>query len=632
MESMSKRGFLTRIRLLQAAILMACAVHAVVALQGKQDSTSTQQPEAGNLVFKSVVNRVILDVVVTDSHGKPVHGLTQQDFSVAEDGKAQQVLSFDVHDLDSAEEFPKLPPLPANTFVNVPSAPERGPLYVLLLDLVNTAVVDQMSARQQLLKFVNDKPSGTRFAVFVLADGLHLVQGFTEDKQLLLAAVDPAKPKSHIPRLFLSGRNYGCGDGQMMVSVLAFISRYLDGLPGRKNLIWFSGEFPINLFPRDDNTSVSFRDEVKVTLDIMAQSQIAIYPVDAGGVEVGNPDDPCGKGSSFVQSRSQGNSSGSAQGARASGGSSGNSAQPSVGDAFTSIASSQMVETDIAQATGGHAYYSDNGVKEILEEAVENGANYYTLTYAPSNQSYNGALRKIRVELAKKGYQLSYRRSYFAYDPDFSLVDKVSFKRISEGLQPPPPRKVGDSLYANMQHGAPLAHQLFFRTHIHAVGSAALATAAQMANLEDQPAYFRVRRKNRPLKPLASVKVQQYVIDYTFMANPPKAAAGHAVRPPMLEVAAAAFDDDGRMLNGLVETSAHNDAASAAQNAKGIYRVQQQLDVPVNAVSIRVAVRDISTDRIGAMEIPLPLAPEMQTQATPPDKPAAPDSAPAKPN
>jgi hypothetical protein len=179
-----------------------------------------------------------------------------------------------------------------------------------------------------------------------------------------------------------------------------------------------------------------------------------------------------------------------------------------------------------------------------------------------------------------------------------------------------------------------LAHQLFFRAHLRTLGPAAMATSAQMANLEDQPAYFRARHKNRPIKPLPPIKLQSYVIDYTFMTNSPKPeAAGHAVRPPRLEVAAAAFDEDGRMLNGLVETSGQTAPVNAgSQTAQGIYRVQQELDVPLNAISIRIAVRDISTDRIGAMEIPLPLAPEMQTQATVPAQARSPDPAPARPN
>jgi len=52
-----------------------------------------------------------------------------------------------------------------------------------------------MTARQQVLKFIKSKPAGTRFAVFITTDKLYLVQGFTEDKDLLYAALDPNRPK-----------------------------------------------------------------------------------------------------------------------------------------------------------------------------------------------------------------------------------------------------------------------------------------------------------------------------------------------------------------------------------------------------------------------------------------------------
>jgi len=618
--------------------LLIAPAHLLFA-QAASSTTAAQRPEK-DLVFKSVVNRVILDVVVTDSLGKPVHGLTRQDFSLAEDGQSQQVLSFDVHDLEAATEVPKLPPLPANTFVNVPSAPERGPLYVLLLDLVNTETGDEAYARQQLLKFINGRPQGTRFAIFALSDGLHLVQGFTDDQKQLSSVLDPSHPRPHLPRIFLNQRNFG--DIGMMVSVFTFISRYLDGIPGRKNLIWFSGEFPLELFPTDNDSSEAYRDQVKITLDTMARSQVALYPVDIRGVAVDNPHAPAGNtGGGGVTSdyRSGGSAepasdtSPSGSGAQATGASFSNAAQAAGAQGYSLLSASYALQDEIAKLTGGHAYHSNNGIKEILDEALNDGANYYSLTYSPSNKNYNGALRHIQVNLSKKGYNLSYRRSYYALDPDAPVLDKTAFKHISDISQSAPGRQLGDSLYANMQHGAPLAHQLFFRAHIHTLGAPAMATLEQMANLEDQPAYFRARHKNRPLKPLAPINLQSYVIDYTFMAGSKSGASGHTLRPPKLEVAAAAYDEDGRMLNALVETSGRSgDEASAPQNSQGIYRVQQQLDVPLIATSIRIAVRDISTDHIGAMEITLPLASEMQTQAAPPAKPASPSLVPTSPN
>jgi hypothetical protein len=149
-----------------------------------------------------------------------------------------------------------------------------------------------------------------------------------------------------------------------------------------------------------------------------------------------------------------------------------------------------------------------------------------------------------------------------------------------------------------------------------------------MANLADQPAYFQVRRKNRPVKPLKPVLLQTYIVDYLVLL-PPRAGGE---KPLALELATAAFDEDGTMLNGVVEngmriTSADpklarvqgsNGASAPNAGQKGIYRAQQRIDVPVGAASIRVAVRDMNTDRIGAMEVPLPLAPEPQTHAAAP--------------
>jgi len=254
--------------LLLTAALLACPANIPWAQQGTQPLPTTQRQETTDLVFKSIVNRVILDVVVTDSQGKPVHGLTQQDFSITEDGKPQKILSFDVHDLESPSDFAKLPPLPPNTFVNVPDAPERGPLYVLLLDLVNTDVDSQMFARQQLLKFIRDKPPGTRFAIFVHADGLYLVQGFTSDKGKLFAASDPANPRAHIPRVFLYGRNYGRGEPVAMIHVFTYIAQYLDGLPGRKNLMWFSGDFPMQMYAREGDPP-DLREDIKKAIGAM---------------------------------------------------------------------------------------------------------------------------------------------------------------------------------------------------------------------------------------------------------------------------------------------------------------------------------------------------------------------------
>lgn len=554
-----------------------------------QQNSSPAQAQTSDLVFRSVVNRVILDVVVTDAQGKPVHGLTRRDFMVTEDDVPQRVLSFDVHNLDAASESvpPNLPTLPANTFLNLPAVPERGPLYVLLLDLVNTEMPDQMWARQQLLKFIEGKPAGTRFALFVLSDTLQLVQGFTTDKDLLFAALDPKHPKHHVPKVFLYSKNYGEGDRGMMVSVFQHIAQYLDGLPGRKNVMWMADSFPMSLSPVLGDP-YDLNDDIKETIDTLARGQVAVYTFTSCGISVEDPG--CG-------------------GEPGAGGSVG--AGPSSMPIFDAA-----IGTNITTETGGKRY-STNDFKGELDDATEDGANYYTLSYAPSNSNYNGKERHIKVKLAKHGYRLDYRRSYFAVDPNARVPHKVSAKDEPE---PPAPRRPGDSLIANMEYGAPLAHQLIFRAHLQKVGAPAMGTAGQMDNLSQQPAYFQVRRKNRPLKPLKPIELQTYVVDYTVML-PPRPDGPGSMRPLELELATAAFDADGTMLNGVVENGSRNSStskgpqASAASDASKFYRAQVRIDVPLAAVSIRIAVRDMATDRIGALEVALPLVPESQTAA-----------------
>ena len=294
---MTARAFIGCAGLLSIAILFYPAVVNGAQQQTPATPAGQSAPHGySTTVFKANVRRVVVDVVVTDSKGRPVRGLTKEDFSVAEDGKQQQILSFEANGFSPAMDYlpPNLPPEPPNTFVNLPKTPEKGPLYVLLYDLVNmdnqdqmaltvNQHADQMFGRQRLLKFIENKPEGSRFAIFVRSDGLHLIQGFTSDKQQLLAAVDPHHPGPHIPQVFLMGQNWDRGDTYSDDGSAPLHCGVSGRTPGRKNLIWFSGTFPLALFPSDEDVP-DYAQEVKATLDLVAQDQIAIYPVDVRGV------------------------------------------------------------------------------------------------------------------------------------------------------------------------------------------------------------------------------------------------------------------------------------------------------------------------------------------------------------
>jgi hypothetical protein len=274
----------------------------------------------------------------------------------------------------------------------------------------------------------------------------------------------------------------------------------------------------------------------------------------------------------------------------------------------SSLSANYGEQKEIASITGGHAFYSTNDLAEALDEATEMGAHYYTLTYSPSNTNYNGSLRSIRVDLAKKNYRLEYRRAYYGNAPQSPLI-AITPKIPGEKTE----RPIGDSLSANMQRGAPVARQVFFRVHVQPVGTPALGTPEQMENLSEQPAYFRKRNKDKPAKPLSPIELQTYIVDYTVVG-----------RQPNLEVAAAVYDNEGTMLNGDVENAISGSPSSGSSGKGTYYRIQQRIDVPVKAKTMRVAVRDMATDHIGALEIQLPLQPEPAQASLPASNSPAP--------
>jgi VWFA-related protein len=570
------------------------AQSATPAPSAQSTSAQTVGQEEPAVIIRQTVRRVIVDVMVRDSNGKPVHGLTADDFSITEDKQPQRALSFDVYDFDkpSISRGPNAPPLPPNVFENIPAAPERGPLYVLLLDLVNTEIDDQMTGRQQVLKFIRSKPAGTRFAVFVTSDKLYLVHGFTDDKNLLYTAVNSKKPNSHVPRVFLLGRNYGYGQPETAVDMLTHIGQYLDGIPGRKNLIWVAGTFPLVTGPQEGIASLA--DDIKAEVNALAQAEVSVFPVNVRGVVV-NPEGDLTGGTTSAVLRQAGTGS--------------------------SVSASYTVADQIADATGGRAFYSNNDVADELNTATEDGGNYYTLTYSPPTRDDDDTCHKIAVKLNKENYQISYRRNYCRV-PLVSTAagaNENGNENHSGASALEVPVEANDVLQANIKPGAPMLHDLVFSAHV-GTGRVGLATPAQMEQLQEQAAFFRSHRKNKPLRPLPPVKVQMYAVDYRVFDPEFKARAARSEEQPALEFVVAAFDEDGKVMNGTVNDGVPETSTQPSENKAGLYRGRQLLLVPVNAKLLRLGVRDRTSDHMGTLEVQLPLPPEPVSKASMPPK------------
>lgn len=580
-----------------AFLLLSLQVIARPSLSG------AQQPARGDgpYTVQKSVRRVVLDVVVSGEDREHVRGLSARAFSVYDNGRPEKILSFEERDFDIAGGAAGGLPanLPKDTFVNVPRTPERGPLYVLVYDMVDTGwgdhYEDQIVARQTLEKFLLAKPEGARCELYVLSTSLELVQGFTSDPEQLLRAFDDGRQGEPVPWTFLYRQNYGREIVSLPFQAMTSIARDLEGLPGRKNLIWISSEFKVGVpvagpaggraagmaavpTPGAHSTAApgsevsAMGDTMRDAADALSAAEVSVYPVDVQGL---NPNAP--------------------------------------------QAGIDLWADEVARETGGKAYYNTNDLVGAIRDAVVNGGTYYEMSYAPADARYDGELHRIELKLDRGGAELQYRRFYYADDPS-PRANREKKESSDGGIADPvlTPRP-GDTVYAWMRHGAPDARDILFRAHVSA-GPDSMATAEQMAKLVDQPAYFVLRKANKQVAASAPVLLRTYTIDYLVADRAAEQRQGDAV----LEFAACAYDARGRMMNGISQQAVRTATEPRGRTGKGgWFRAVQTLEVPDGAEWLRVAVRDTATDRIGTIEIPLPIEEEPAKEAKGAGQPGA---------
>lgn len=434
--------------------ICACAaLFAMLAVQNvglaQQSSFDAQVPAP---TIRVTTRMVLVDVVVTDKQGKPVLGLKPADFALEENGKEQKISTF----VTPEQNLPPAPgpALPPGIYSNRSQyRSPGGPITVLLLDATNTQFKDQAYARRQMLRFVREqyKP-GQRMAVFTLTDSLHVLQDFTTDPQLLYTALqgyvpqerpfasavqptnpittgtptpsstvtslDTSRPPANetatsatnargLPIFMVAGiqnfANAAVGYDLERRTDITFealdeLARALGGLPGRKNVIWVTGDLPFTLNPDnrimtdaelsedlpsfntrrvDEHSSGDYAatarragaEQIREADARLAAAQIALYPVDARGLSISLDQDP------------------------------------------------QEVMREMARDTGGRAYVNQNEIKQGVERAMEDTSATYTLGYYTTNKKWDGKYRNIKIKLDRQGVDLQHRRGYFALDP-----------------------------------------------------------------------------------------------------------------------------------------------------------------------------------------------------------------------
>ena len=467
---------------------------------------------------------VLTDVVVTDKDDHPVHGLKAADFKVFDNGRPEALNAFEEH-LGAPVANLEQASLPAGAHTNSLLLHAPPVINVLLIDSTGMDIVDQMLLAKQLKRFIDQVPAGVPMAVFFRRyEFTVLLQDFTADHAAIEAAVRRAIPQLPMPGSDLLSEAAG----------LEQVGGYLSQMPGRKNLFWFNSGTSLFSHPgpwsnlsstggsTDTDGSVpTATDDTHEAYDLLQAGRIAVYPIDVRGL---NPQ-------------------------------------------YTAATSQQhLYESDFAGATGGEAFYTTNDMAGATAHAMENGDNYYTLSYAPDDLHDNGSWHSVRVALPG-GYHLSYRRGYYDDAPD--SVRHTSRKNPKDATI----RAGGQNIEAPNTHSQPL----IFRTQL----------GAGMAPAKRDDRGYRVHFD------IPAVELQQTVAN-----GEGTAAVGAAV---------VAFSQEGKVI-GHVSQKVNLTFQEALLKAHPMAALSfdQQIDLPKKEPAfLYIAVWDAANGRMGTMDVQL---------------------------
>jgi len=551
------------------AALMAVGFTASIAICADRGTAWAQQPasppqtspNSSTTTLKVSTQLTVEDVTVTDAQGKPVHGLTQSDFTIREDGKPQPLKNFQEYVTQIPSAQAALPKFPPGIYTNQPSsAPNTSAVNVLMLDEVTTWLnglmmgpENVMYAQYQSMIYLKTMPPGTQMAILMLGNGLQLVQGFTSNRDVLLEAMNSVNyesvPSTYVNPSTMPSREEACmaanRQSQLVMDALAQAATFLSGIQGRKNLIWFTPGIPWLTNYAQFSRSLCFNDytaELQKVYAMLTAAQVALYPINPGGV--GICDDSC---------------------------------------------DSRM---DFAEHTGGVASYNRNDLDAAIGEAIATGSDYYSLSYVPPLAGYDGKYHTIDVKVDHPGLHLQYRKGYTSLD----LVEltKSIAQPAAKGKSAPtialPPAV--SQFRADMALGVPPSTQLL------------LAVRVVPAATPSQPATSPVKGDLNPkLKPKALIR---YDILYSIPAGQVTVADGpNGTHTASVELDLVAYGEDGTKLNVLRQTANVTiKPERIAQFQQNPFEVPLQLDLPPGKLFLRVGALDVPSGKAGTLEIP----------------------------
>jgi VWFA-related protein len=342
---------------------------------------------ASQPTFKSGVNFVEVDVIVTDRAGVPVRGLRRQDFEVFEDGKPVEVTTFTAVDLPAADPAAAIPPADrSGTALASNDQAEDGRVMLVVMDDYHVSFdAGRAASSRAIARKLVERMGPSDLAAVVSTSGRQNAQTeFTSDKPRLIEAIGKFFPQSEYGAGGVAaqagtgragGRGAGSGFGfvneikaRWAMDTLSKASTTLATIPHRrKAILLVSQGLPYSLEEAITNPNATgafqaFRDFILTA----QRNNIAIYPMDPCGLDL---------------------------------------------DQGCSTDSRQNLQS-LAENTGGFAVINTNAPEQSIDRMIAENGSYYLVGYDSPAPPYDGKRHRIKVRIREQGLTVRARDGY----------------------------------------------------------------------------------------------------------------------------------------------------------------------------------------------------------------------------
>ena len=340
------------------------------AAQAPGDSSEKKLiPRAPDMAEKTLQDNrhISLDVVATDSTGKTISGLQQQDFTILDNNQPQKMLSFDAFQGTTAE-----PPVEV----------------VLLIDLVNTTFSRVAFERQEIDKFL--RQNGGKLAypttLVMLADkGAQIQPQPSRDGNAMADML--ASSNSELRIIGRSAGFYGAEERlQDSYTALNHLVGYEATKPGRKLVIWLSPGWPLLQGPNVQFSTKDLQTYYNWIADFsnsLRTARITLYAVDPLGAGEGTLREFYYE--SFLKGVKKPNQAGP-------------------GNLGLQV---------LAVHTGGRVFNGNNDLTNEINSCVADASAFYTMSFDAAPSDKVNEYHELTVKVDKPGVKIRTSAAYY---------------------------------------------------------------------------------------------------------------------------------------------------------------------------------------------------------------------------